>query len=123
MMSTVTRKLKMVVSTLFSEIQKKISPTSAGPDKYFRHEIKNADGSHSVILIGGTPGGCGWAELFFDKNGKYVFNNMNVEDYSDPWLNDALHAEGVDTGNPYLDDDLSDSSGSAADGNATYIEQ
>jgi len=48
---------------------------------------------------------------------------MNVEDYSDPWLNDALHAEGVDTGNPYLDDDLSDSSGSAADGNATYIEQ
>jgi len=30
---------------------------------------------------------------------------------------------GVDTGNPYLDDDLSDTSGSAADGNATYIEQ
>ena len=84
---------------------------------------KNADGSHSVILIGGTPESCGWAELFFDKNGKYVFNNMNVEDYSDPWLNDALHAEGVDTGNPYLDDDLSDTSGTAADGNATYIEQ
>ena len=78
-----------------------------GPDKYFRHEIKNEDGSHSVILIGGTPESCGWAELFFDKNGEYVFNNMNVEDYSDPWLNDALHAEGVDTGNPYLDDDLS----------------
>lgn len=78
-----------------------------GPDKYFRHEIKNADGSHSIILIGGTPESCGWAELFFDKNGKYVFNNMNVEDYNDPWLNDALHAEGVDTGNPYLDDDLS----------------
>lgn len=102
---------------------KKDITDQCGPDKYFRHEIKNADGSHSVILIGGTPESCGWAELFFDKNGKYVFNNMNVEDYSDPWLNDALHAEGVDTGNPYLDDDLSDSSGSAADGNATYIEQ
>ena len=86
---------------------KKDITDQCGPDKYFRHEIKNADGSHSVILIGGTPESCGWAELFFDKNGKYVFNNMNVEDYSDPWLNDALHAEGVDTGNPYLDDDLS----------------
>lgn len=110
-----------------------------GPDKYFRHEIKNADGSHSVILIGGTPDSCGWCELFFDKNGKYVFNNMNVEDYNDPWLNDAMHAEGVDTGNPYLDDasvdqsvDDNDSesqsldqitSGDAASGNATYIEQ
>ena len=94
---------------------KKDITDQCGPDKYFRHEIKNADGSHSVILIGGTPESCGWAELFFDKNGKYVFNNMNVEDYSDPWLNDALHAEGVDTGNPYLDDDLSDTSGSAAD--------
>lgn len=102
---------------------KKDITDQCGPDKYFRHEIKNADGSHSVILIGGTPESCGWAELFFDKNGKYVFNSMNVEDYSDPWLNDALHAEGVDTGNPYLDDDLSDTSGSAADGNATYIEQ
>lgn len=86
---------------------KKDITDQCGPDKYFRHEIKNADGSHSVILIGGTPESCGWAELFFDKNGKYVFNNMNVEDYNDPWLNDALHAEGVDTGNPYLDDDLS----------------
>ena len=59
---------------------------------------------------------------------------MNVEDYNDPWLNDALHAEGVDTGNPYLDDttteDSSDSVYSVgqsvddnASGNATYIEQ
>ncbi len=75
-----------------------------GTDKYFRHEINNEDGSRSVILIGGTPESCGWCELFFDKNGKYLFNSMNVEDYNDPWLNDALHAEGVDTGNPYLDD-------------------
>ena len=104
-----------------------------GPDKYFRHEIKNADGSHSVILIGGTPDSCGWCELFFDKNGKYVFNSMNVEDYNDPWLNDALHAEGVDTGNPYLDDLASEDAASygisnsdddnTASGNATYIEQ
>lgn len=94
-----------------------------GPDKYFRHEIKNDDGSHSVILIGGTPESCGWAELFFDKNGKYVFNNMHVEDYKDPWLDNAMNAEGVDTGNPYLDNDLSDTSGNAADGSATYIDQ
>lgn len=77
-----------------------------GPDKYFRHEIKNEDGSHSVILIGGTPDSCGWCELFFDNNGKYIFNNMNVADYKDPWLDTAMHAEGVDTGNPYLDDEL-----------------
>ena len=94
-----------------------------GPDKYFRHEIKNADGSHSIILIGGTPESNGWAELFFDQNGKYVFNNMHVEDYKDPWLDNAMNAEGVDTGNPYLDNDLSDTSGNATDGSATYIEQ
>lgn len=95
-----------------------------GPDKYFRHEIKNADGSHSIILIGGTPESNGWAELFFDQNGKYVFNNMHVEDCKDPWLDNAMNAEGVDTGNPYLDNDLSDTSGNAADdGSAIYIEQ
>lgn len=75
-------------------------------DKYFRHEIKNDDGSRSIILIGGTPESCGWAELFFDKNGKYIFNNMNVDDYNDPWLDKALNAEGVDSGNPYLDEQL-----------------
>lgn len=89
------------------------------PDKYFRHEIKNADGTRSVILIGGTPESCGWVELFFDKNGKYIFNNMNVEDYNDPWLDRALNAEGVDSGNPYLDDQLS----SEASTSATYIQQ
>ncbi len=141
---------------------KKDITDQCGPDKYFRHEIKNADGSHSVILIGGTPESCGWAELFFDKNGKYVFNSMNVEDYNDPWLDEALNAEDVDCGNPYLDDELAPdtstednnsdstyttattddvysvdqsaddidshttgqiSSGNAANGSATYIEQ
>lgn len=87
------------------------------PDKYFRHEIKNEDGSRSVILIGGTPESCGWAELFFDQNGKYVFNNMNVADYKDPWLDTAMHAEGVDTGNPYLDDELATENADSADKN------
>ncbi len=90
-----------------------------GPDKYFRHEIKNADGSHSVILIGGTPDSCGWCELFFDNNGKYIFNNMNVADYKDPWLDTAMHAEGVDTGNPYLDDELATEGADSADKNTT----
>ena len=90
-----------------------------GPDKYFRHEIKNADGSHSVILIGGTPDSCGWCELFFDNNGKYIFNNMNVADYKDPWLDTAMHAEGVDTGNPYLDDELATEGADSADKNNT----
>lgn len=90
-----------------------------GPDKYFRHEIKNADGSHSVILIGGTPDSCGWCELFFDNNGKYIFNNMNVADYKDPWLDTAMHAEGVDTGNPYLDDELATEGADSVDKNTT----
>ena len=90
-----------------------------GPDKYFRHEIKNADGSHSVILIGGTPDSCGWCELFFDNNGKYIFNNMNVADYKDPWLDTAMHAEGVDTGNPYLDDELATEGADSTDKNTT----
>lgn len=90
-----------------------------GPDKYFRHEIRNDDGSRSVILIGGTPESCGWAELFFDKNGNYVFNNMNVKDYKDPWLDNAMNAEGVDSGNPYLDDN-SDSADTTASSDSVY---
>ena len=81
--------------------------------------ITTDDDTRSVILIGGTPESCGWVELFFDKNGKYIFNNMNVEDYNDPWLDRALNAEGVDSGNPYLDDQLS----SEASTSATYIQQ
>jgi hypothetical protein len=131
MMSTVTRKLKTAVSTLFSEIPRKISPTNAVLTNIsvMRSRMRTAHTasfSSEVHLIAA-------AGASSSSTRKYVFNNMNVEDYNDPWLNDALHAEGVDTGNPYLDDLASEDAASygisnsdddnTASGNATYIEQ
>ena len=44
---------------------------------------------------------------------------MNVADYKDPWLDTAMHAEGVDTGNPYLDDELATEGADSAEKNNT----
>lgn len=47
----------------------------------------------------------GWAELMFDKDGNYVFNQMNVNGTTDPvWLLEGMHDQGVPTGNPEYDE-------------------
>lgn len=75
---------------------------------YVRREVKNEDGSKSVILVGGTPEEPGWVELMFDAQGNYVFNFMKVPGREPAWVNEAMHAEGVPTGDPELDEKLTE---------------
>ena len=81
---------------------------------YYRYETLNADGSKSVILVGGTVDKHGWIELIFNAKGKYITNVMDVPvDPDDPfskdpkaWFNISMHNEGVCCGVPELDDKL-----------------
>ena len=74
-------------------------------DTYFRYEKQLEDGSRSVIFIGGEAPEYGWVELLFDADGNYVANHMRVRENS-AWVDEAMHAEGVPTGNPELDREL-----------------
>ena len=76
-----------------------------GEDKWFRYKNKKEDGGWSIILIGGTPDNIGWAELLFDKNGTYYNNIMDVP-MNSHWLDPAMDAEGVPTGNPEYDQEF-----------------
>lgn len=94
---------------VLNNIREDITDQCSNTD-YYRYEMEREDGGRSVILIGGTVNNCGWAELIFDSNGNYVFNLMNVpeNDLDTPvphveWLDRAMHAEGVPTGNPEYD--------------------
>lgn len=90
---------------------KKIDVTSYCDEKsYYRYEVMNSDGSKSVLFIGGSVERAGYVELVFDENGQYVFNKMQVPvingDDVEPWVDIAMHAEGVPCGNPELDNEL-----------------
>lgn len=90
---------------------KKIDVTSyCGENSYYRYEVINSDGSKSVLLIGGSVERAGYVELVFDENGQYVFNKMQVPVINggdvEPWVDTAMHAEGVPTGNWELDREL-----------------
>lgn len=87
---------------------KKIDVTNdCDKESYYRYEIAHDDGSKSVIFVGGSLEKAGYVELLFDKDGKYVFNKMNVpvceDGNTEPWADNAMHAEGVPTGNIELD--------------------
>ncbi len=80
-------------------------------ESYYRYEIVNNNGSKSVLFVGGSLGKVGYVELVFDENGKYVFNKMQVPIINndgdvEPWVNNAMHGEGVPTGNIELDGNL-----------------
>ena len=75
---------------------------------YVRREVKNEDGSKSVILVGGTPEEPGWVELMFDAQGNYVFNSMKVSPDRPAWVSEAMHAEGVPSGDSELDEELTE---------------
>lgn len=83
-----------------------------GQDSYYRHEILNDDGSKSVLFIGGSVEKVGYVELLFDKKGNYVFNKMKVPAFEDgsvePWVNHAMHSEGVPCGDIEFDNMLED---------------
>lgn len=95
-------RLFFVLGNKCIDITNKCSETS-----YYKHEVVNSDGSRSVILVGGTTISNGWVELLFDADGNYVFNKMNVEENA-PWVNLAMHNEGVPTGDIQLDKKLKD---------------
>ncbi len=91
--------------------EEKIDVTEAcGEDSYYRYEQVNADGSRSVIFVGGTAEDVGWVELLFDADGNYVFNQMKVPTdeagMAAGWVNKAMHAEGVPCGDGLLDQEL-----------------
>ncbi len=90
---------------------KKIDVTSyCGENSYYKYEVINSDGSKSVLLVGGSVERAGYVELVFDENGQYVFNKMQVPVINggdvEPWVDTAMHAEGVPTGNWELDREL-----------------
>lgn len=86
--------------------EKKEDVTEACSEKdYYKYEYTDDQQMCHVILIGGTPADPGWAELMFDKDGNYVFNQMNVNGTTDPvWLLEGMHDQGVPTGNPEYDE-------------------
>lgn len=86
--------------------EKKEDVTEACSEKnYYKYEYTDDQQMRHVILIGGTPADAGWAELMFDKDGNYVFNQMNVNGTTDPvWLLEGMHDQGVPTGNPEYDE-------------------
>lgn len=86
--------------------EKKEDVTKACSEKdYYKYEYTDDQQMRHVILIGGTPADPGWAELMFDKDGNYVFNQMNVNGTTDPvWLLEGMHDQGVATGNPEYDE-------------------
>lgn len=89
--------------------EKKIDVTEyCDKESYYRYEIVNNNGSKSVLFVGGSLGKVGYVELVFDENGKYVFNKMEVPTINndgdvEPWVINAMHDEGVPTGNIELD--------------------
>lgn len=102
-------RLYLTVDDVKKDVTDKCSMTD-----YYRYETLNADGSKSVILVGGTVDKHGWIELIFNAKGKYITNVMDVPvDPDDPfskdpkaWFNISMHNEGVCCGVPELDDKL-----------------
>lgn len=79
---------------------KKTDVTDKVSDKdFFRHEIRNKDGSREVIFIGGTPDKFGWWSLYFNANGNYIFNQGTIpvgpDEKNPEWYRNACHSEHV----------------------------
>ena len=85
------------------EGERKDITDEVGSDKFFRYEQILEYGNRSVILIGGKAPAYGWVELLFDEDGRYLTNRMHVPMSEQEWVEKAMHAEGVPTGNPLYD--------------------
>ncbi|MBO4604229.1 MAG: hypothetical protein J5657_02875 [Clostridiales bacterium] len=63
---------------------------------YYRHEIKNADGSREVVFIGGTPENFGWWSVYYNADRKYVFNEGSIPNNDYPeWFKNACRSENI----------------------------
>lgn len=71
--------------------------------EYYEYEEIDENGYKHIIFIGGTPEDAGWVELLFDSDGNYITNQMSVPSNCTTWVELAMDAAGVPTGNPELD--------------------
>lgn len=95
-------RLYFVLGDIREDVTDKCSDTD-----YYQYEYTDNRNLRHVILVGGTAADAGWAELIFDENGTYIFNQMDVDATSDSvWLFEGMHAQGVPTGNPEYDLDV-----------------
>ena len=91
---------------VFDDIKEDVTE-KCSEENYYKYEYTDEQKMRHVILIGGTPDTAGWAELIFDENGEYLFNQMNVgiDDVGEEpvWLLKGLHDQGVESGNSEYD--------------------
>lgn len=91
---------------VFDDIKEDVTE-KCSEENYYKYEYTDEQKMRHVILIGGTPDAAGWAELIFDENGEYLFNQMNVgtddAEEEPAWLLKGMHDQGVETGNPEYD--------------------
>ena len=93
---------------VFNDIKRDITD-ACSEDDYFKYEYTDEDSYRHVIIVGGTVDNPGWAEYIFDKDGKYIFNNMNVK-CSEAGDNEEISAT-------YIIDEPDDSNDSGNSGN------
>ena len=66
--------------------------------EYYRHEIKNDDGTRNVIFIGGTVNDFGWWETTFvdGENGQEVVLSIGKANFQSEWIKKAFAEEGLE---------------------------
>lgn len=90
---------------ILGDIKEDVTDKCSDED-YFKYEYTDDQNIRHVIIVGGTVSSAGWAELVFDENGTYIFNQMNVPGIDSPtWLLEGMHDQGVPTGNPVYDEE------------------
>ncbi len=89
---------------VLGDIKEDVTEKCSAQD-YYKYEYTDDEGMRHVILVGGTVEDAGWAELIFDKDGTYIFNQMNVSAEMPVWLQKGMQEQGVESGSPVLNDD------------------
>ncbi|MBR3057162.1 MAG: hypothetical protein IKG93_04240 [Clostridiales bacterium] len=65
---------------------------------FYRHEIKNPDGSRTVIFVGGTADDFGWWEttIVDGEAGQEAVLSIGKADFKSEWMKNAFEAEGLE---------------------------
>lgn len=86
-------RLYFVLNGVRTDVTDKCSETD-----FYRYEIKNEDGSRTVIFIGGTVDDFGWWETTFlnGEKGQEAAVSVGKANYQSEWLKKALAAEGLE---------------------------
>ena len=86
-------RLYFVLNGVWTDVTDKCSAT-----EYYRHEIKNDDGTRNVIFIGGTVNDFGWWETTFvdGENGQEVVLSIGKANFQSEWMKKAFAEEGLE---------------------------